>query len=79
MNIKTCSKCGARWISDQLYWSNGKTGKEEDLAGLVCNKVKDANCINPKLGDETGQTWEKRLQRMDEFHQKMLSDPEFNL
>jgi len=74
MNIKTCSKCGARWISDQLYWSNGKTGKEEDLAGLVCNKVKDANCINPKLGDETGETLKKRLQRMEEFHQKMLSD-----
>lgn len=79
MEIKTCSKCGARWIAGQLYWSNGKPGREEDLAGLVCNKVNDENCLNPKLGDTTGETWEKRLQRMDEFHEKMLNNPEFNL
>jgi len=79
MEIKTCSKCGARWIAGQLYWSNGKPGKEEDLAGLVCNRVNDENCLNPKLGDTAGETWEKRLQRMDEFHEKMLNNPEFNL
>lgn len=79
MNIKTCSKCGARWISDQLYWSSGKPGKEEDLAGLVCNQIKDENCINPKLGDETGQTWEKRLKRMDEFEDNLRNSPEFEL
>jgi hypothetical protein len=79
MEIKTCSKCGARWIAGQLYWSSGKPGKEEDLAGLVCNEVKDTNCINPKLGDISGQSWEKRLKMMDEFHEKMLDDPEFNL
>jgi hypothetical protein len=79
MEIKTCSKCGARWIAGQLYWSNGKPGKEEDLAGLVCNKINDENCLNPKLGDTTGQTWEKRLQRMDEFEEKMLSHPDFEI
>jgi hypothetical protein len=79
MEIKTCSKCGARWIAGQLYWSNGKPAKEKDLAGLVCNRVNDKNCLNPKLGDITGETWEKRLRRMEEFHEKMLNDPEFNL
>ncbi|NBV28306.1 hypothetical protein EBS02_04700, partial [bacterium] len=63
MNTKICPKCGAKWIENQLYWATGKPGKEEDLAGLVCNKVKDPECINPKLGDETGQTWEKRLKQ----------------
>lgn len=67
MEIKTCSKCGARWIAGHLYWSSGKPGKEEDLAGLVCNKVSDENCINQKLGDNTGQTWEKRLINYEEF------------
>lgn len=79
MKIKTCSKCGARWISDQLYWSNGKPGKEEDLAGLVCNRIQDENCINPKLGDETGQTYEERLKRMDEFEDNLRNSPEFEI
>lgn len=68
MEIKTCPKCGARWIDNQLYWSTGKPGKEEDLAGLVCNKVNDSQCINPMKGDETGQTWEKRLKILEDFN-----------
>ena len=71
MNTKICPKCGAKWMGDQLYWATGKPGKEEDLAGLVCNKVKDSQCINPKLGDETGQTWEKRLKQMDQFKNRL--------
>ncbi len=71
MNTKICPKCGAKWIENQLYWATGKPGKEEDLAGLVCNKVRDPQCINPKLGDETGQTWEKRLKQSDQFKNRL--------
>lgn len=44
----------------QLYWATGAKGKEEDLAGLVCNNLGDEQCINPKRGDKTGDTWAKR-------------------
>ena len=57
MNCKQCGKCGAKWIDGQLYWATGKAGKEEDLAGLVCNNLGDDQCINPKRGDATGDTW----------------------
>ena len=60
MNCKQCAKCSARWIDGQLYWSTGALAKEEDLAGLVCNKLGDEQCINPKRGDETGDSWKKR-------------------
>ena len=60
MNCKQCGKCGAKWIDGQLYWSTGALAKEEDLAGLVCNKFGDDQCINPKLGSDLGDTWEMR-------------------
>jgi len=28
---------------------------------LVCNKLGDNTCINPKRGSEIGDTWNKRL------------------
>lgn len=55
-----CGKCGAVWLNGQLRWGTGKEGKEEDLAGLVCNNLGDHQCINPKRGIESGQTWEYR-------------------
>lgn len=67
MNTRTCGKCGATWIDGQLYWATGKKAKEEDLAGLVCNSLGDENCINPKLGNETGTTWAKRLEAMEDL------------
>lgn len=73
MNCKQCGKCGAKWINGQLYWSTGAVAKEEDLAGLVCNNYGDAQCINPKKGDETGDTWEKR----DEYARTLA--PEFDI
>ena len=50
MERKECPKCGAVWINGQHIWSGtGNKGNELDLAGLVCNKLGDANCINPCL------------------------------
>ena len=76
MNCKQCGKCGAKWmrLSEdgdwQLYWATGKPGKEEDLAGLVCNNLGDGQCINPKRGNTTGDTWEKR----DDYARKQQQD-----
>ncbi len=66
MNCKQCGKCGAKWIDGQLYWSTGALAKEEDLAGLVCNNFGDEQCINPKKGDDSGDSWAKR----DDFASK---------
>ena len=66
MNCKQCGKCGAKWLQQesggefQLYWATGAAGKEEDLAGLVCNNLGDHQCINPKRGDDSGDSWAKR-------------------
>lgn len=65
MNCKQCGKCGAKWLQSedgtwQLYWSTGAMAKEEDLAGLVCNNLGDEQCINPKKGDSSGDSWSKR-------------------
>ncbi len=65
MENQNCPKCGAHWIEGQLYWSTGAMGKEEDLAGLVCNELGDSSCINPKNGVVGGQTWEWRLKQID--------------
>ncbi len=76
MNCKQCGKCGAKWLRTeeggeyQLFWSTGALGKEEDLAGLVCNKLGDEQCINPKRGDDSGDTWAKR----DEFAAKKTKE-----
>lgn len=58
-----CEKCGATWINGQHVWrgtGNTSTSSEMDLAGLVCNKLGDNQCINPMKGKEGGQTWEYR-------------------
>lgn len=76
MNCKQCGKCGAKWLQAeeggeyQLYWATGAKAKEEDLAGLVCNNLGDDQCINPKRGDDSGDTWKKR----DEFAQKQQEE-----
>ena len=70
MNCKQCGKCGAKWIDGQLYWATGKAGKEEDLAGLVCNNLGDDQCINPERGSTTGDSWKKR----EEFAEKQQKE-----
>jgi hypothetical protein len=76
MNRAECPKCGATWINGQHRWSGtGVKGSEIDLAGLVCNKLGDFQCINPKKGQDGGDTWEKRL----EFLDKMQSESEESL
>ena len=61
MSRKECPKCGATWINGEHRWYTGAVGSEEDLAGLVCIKLGDSQWINPMRGDETGDTWEKRM------------------
>ena len=66
LNRKECKECGAVGINGQHIWSGtGNKGNELDLAGLVCNKLGDANCINPCKGKEGGVTWAERLDTLD--------------
>jgi len=62
---KSCPKCGATWMEGQHYWSTGALGNEDDLAGLVCNKLGNDDCINPKRGSEEGITWADRLDSLN--------------
>ena len=61
MKSKTCPNCGATWIDGQLYWATGQPALEEDLAGLVCNRVDSNDCINPQRGSENGVTLAWRI------------------
>lgn len=65
METKTCSKCGATWINGQHFWLTGHMGNEDDLAGLVCNVQDHGECINPAKGSTAGQSWEKRMAKVD--------------
>jgi len=61
---RTCPKCGAMWLGNQLYWATGKKGDPKDLAGLVCRPFGNDQCINPQREVEGGDTWQKRLDMM---------------
>lgn len=77
MSRKECSKCGATWINGQHRWSGtGQLGNEKDLAGLVCNKLGDLECINPLKGTEGGDNWEQRLADLDGFGEKYKNGEE---
>ena len=63
-----CTHCGATWINGQHIWRGTGASAESselDLAGLVCNKYGNAECINPMKGMEGGQTWEYRAGFID--------------
>jgi sRNA-binding protein len=75
MSRAECPKCGAVWINGQHYWSGtGKKGNELDLAGLVCNKLANHQCINPKRGADGGDTWAKRLEDLQNNGPEMDKD-----
>ena len=75
MSRAECPKCGAVWINGQHYWSGtGKKGNELDLAGLVCNKLGNHQCINPCKGQDGGDTWAKRLSELEENGPEMDKD-----
>jgi|TARA_B100000085_G_scaffold113077_1_gene103235 hypothetical protein len=71
---KECPKCGAVWLNGQHTWNTGAKGNELDLASLVCNKLGDANCINPCKGKEGGDTWEKRLTDLHRLEDEAYGD-----
>lgn len=75
MTRAECPKCGAVWINGEHYWSGtGKKGNELDLAGLVCNKFGNFQCINPMKGSDGGDTWEKRMEDLDKNGPEMDKD-----
>ena len=65
---RNCAVCGAHWVNNQLYWSTGKPGKDEDLNALVCRRLegpKANSCANPAKGKEGGIGWEERMKMME--------------
>lgn len=71
LDRKECKKCGAVWLNGVHHWRTGAKGNELDLAGLVCNKNGSSDCINPKKGQEGGDTWEKRMEFLDGLDDKI--------
>jgi hypothetical protein len=74
-----CPTCDALFRDGQLIWSTGKPGKPEDLAGLVCNPYsKGRQCINPCLGNETGDTWAQRASVIDKVFKPQVVSAAFS-
>ena len=68
LDRKECEKCGATWINGVHVFRGtaaSYSDSELDLAGLVCNKLGNHQCINPKKGQDGGQTWEYRAGYID--------------
>ena len=80
MSRSECEKCGATWINGQHVFRGTAASydsSELDLAGLVCNRLGNEQCINPKKGIEGGQTWESRsgyVQGAIDTRKKMLEE-----
>ena len=67
---KECEKCGATWVNGKHVFRGTAASyadSELDLAGLVCNKLGNHQCINPCKGSDSGDTWEKRMADLDKF------------
>lgn len=68
MSRAECPKCGAIWINGEHRWSGtAAKGNELDLAGLVCNKLGNHQCINPAKGQEGGDSWARRLADLEKM------------
>lgn len=93
LDRKECPKCGAIWLNGQHTWATGAVGNEDDLAGLICNKLGNEQCVNPKKGSEKGDTWEDRFadisvgydekkrkmeQQRERFKSEFGEDPHFD-
>ena len=68
LSRKECEKCGAIWINGKHMFSGtaaSYNNSELDLAGLVCNKLGNEQCINPRKGEDGGQTWTYRAGFVD--------------
>ena len=55
LDRKECEKCGATWINGKHVFRGtaaSYSDSELDLAGLVCNKLGNHQCINPKKGQD---------------------------
>ena len=81
---EVCEKCGATWLNGEHRWTGtGAKGNELDLAGLVCNNIKKEDpdyslCINPRRGDDGGQTWEYRRGYIDGTLESQLKNAKRN-
>ena len=76
---KECPKCQAVWINGEHIWSGtGNKGNELDLAGLVCNKLGDHQCINPMKGKDGGDTWAERLKVLDQLEEQAERDGKYD-
>lgn len=73
-----CKKCGAVWLNGKHVWATGCSSfnSELDLAGLVCNNLGNEECINPKRGEEGGETWDKRMEHIKVLTKEFDQDSE---
>jgi len=76
---KECPHCGAVWLDGKHIWRGtgaSSPNSEFDLASLVCNTPhgKTDQCINPKRGEEGGDTWAKREKDLAMYMKRLLDE-----
>ncbi len=76
---KECPHCGAVWLDGKHMWRGtgaSTPNSELDLASLVCNTPhgKLDQCINPKRGEEGGDTWAKREKDLARYLKRLLDE-----
>ena len=76
---KECPHCGAVWLNGGHIWRGtgaSTPNSELDLASLICNTPygNPGQCINPKQGQDGGDTWQKRGQDLEVNMQRLLDE-----